>query len=216
MFQSIQQSYVKSLQLLTPLDGLAPLLLRLILAPVLIQAGWNKFSHFSDTVAWFGNSDWGLGLPLPALLASLAIAAELLGGVLLLLGLFTRLVAIPLLVTMLVAIFAVHLPNGWPAISDSSSWLADGTILLNERVMASSDKIAAARGLLQQHGNYDWLSASGRLVILNNGIEFAALYFAMLLSLLFSGAGRYVSADYWLQHCLSSAATQSDAPKQRV
>ena len=199
MLQSIRQVYVKSLQWLPPIDGLAPLLLRLILAPVLIQAGWNKFSHFADTVAWFGNSDWGLGLPLPWLLASLAIAAELIGGVMLLLGLLTRLVTIPLLVTMLVAIFAVHLPYGWPAIADTSSWLADGTLLLNERVMDSSDKIEAARSLLQQHGNYDWLTSSGKLVILNNGIEFAAIYFAMLLSLLFSGGGRYVSTDYWLQ-----------------
>ncbi|WP_213995695.1 DoxX family protein [Arsukibacterium sp.] len=184
-------------------SGVAPLLLRLILAPVLIQAGWNKFRHFADTVAWFGNSDWGLGLPLPWLLASLAIAAELIGGVMLLLGLLTRLVTIPLLVTMLVAIFAVHLPYGWPAIADSSSWLADGTILLNERVMDSSDKIAAARSLLQQHGNYDWLTSSGKLVILNNGIEFAAIYFAMLLSLLFSGGGRYVSVDHWLKCSIS-------------
>jgi putative oxidoreductase len=165
-----------------------------------MQAGWNKFNHFDNTVAWFGNSDWGLGLPLPAVLASLAIAAELVGGVLLLLGLLTRLVAIPLLVTMLVAIFTVHLPYGWPAIADTSSWLADGTILLNERVMDSSEKIEAARSLLQQHGNYDWLNSSGKLVILNNGIEFAAMYFAMLLSLLFTGGGRYVSADYWLYH----------------
>ena len=210
MLQSIRQVYVKSLQWLPPIDGLAPLLLRLILAPVLIQAGWNKFSHFADTVVWFGNSDWGLGLPLPWLLASLAIAAELIGGVMLLLGLLTRLVTIPLLVTMLVAIFAVHLPYGWPAIADSSSWLADGTLLLNERVMASSDKIEAARSLLQQHGNYDWLTSSGKLVILNNGIEFAAIYFAMLLSLLFSGGGRYVSADYWLQR-YSNAASKTVA-----
>jgi putative oxidoreductase len=207
MFQSIQQGYLKLLQLLTPIEGLAPLLLRLILAPVLIQAGWNKFSHFDNTVAWFGNSDWGLGLPLPTLLASLAITAELVGGFLLLLGLLTRLVTIPLLVTMLVAIFAVHLPYGWPAIADTSSWLADGTILLNERVMDSGAKIEAARSLLQQHGNYDWLSSSGKLVILNNGIEFAAIYFAMLLNLLFTGGGRFVSADYWLHRYSSPAAT---------
>ncbi|WP_372625288.1 DoxX family protein [Arsukibacterium sp.] len=198
MLLRLKHSYKNSLQLLKPLDGLAPLLLRLILAPVLIQAGWNKFSHFDNTVAWFGNSDWGLGLPLPWLLATLAIAAELIGGILLLLGLMTRLVTIPLLITMLVAIFSVHLPYGWPAIADTSSWLADGTILLNERVMDSSEKIEAARSLLQQHGNYDWLTSSGKLVVLNNGIEFAAMYFAMLLSLLFSGGGRYVSVDYWL------------------
>ena len=34
--------------------------------------------------------------------------------------------------------------------------------------------------------------------MLNNGIEFAATYFAILLALFFMGAGRYLSADYWI------------------
>ena len=55
-------------------DFLAPLLLRLYLAPVFWMAGWNKLAHFEDTAAWFGD---GLGLPLPTLMAGLAIAAEL-------------------------------------------------------------------------------------------------------------------------------------------
>ncbi|GAB60404.1 HvfX family Cu-binding RiPP maturation protein [Rheinheimera nanhaiensis] len=175
------------------LAGLAPLLIRLYLAPVLLQAGWNKLQHFDDTVAWFGNSDWGLGLPLPLLLTVLAIAAETLGALLLLLGLFTRLASIPLMVTMLVAIFAVHWPNGWLAIADSSSWLA------NERVIQSAEQLQAAKQLLQQHGNYAWLTHNGSFVILNNGIEFAATYFVMLVSLFFSGGGRYTSLDYYVK-----------------
>ena len=35
--------------------------------------------------------------------------------------------------------------------------------------------------------------------MLNNGIEFAATYFVMLLVLFFIGAGRYASIDYWLR-----------------
>lgn len=175
------------------LSGLAPLLLRLYLAPVLLQAGWNKYQHFDSTVAWFANTDWGLGLPAPALLAALAIAAETLGAVFLLLGLFTRLVSIPLVITMLVAIFAVHWPNGWLAIADASSWLA------NERVINSAEQLSKAQELLKQHGNYDWLTSNGTVVILNNGIEFAATYLVMLVSLFFSGGGRYTSLDYWLR-----------------
>jgi len=34
---------------------------------------------------------------------------------------------------------------------------------------------------------------------LNNGIEFAATYFIMLLALFFTGAGRYASVDYWVR-----------------
>lgn len=189
--------YLHIIKQLSNLNGLPAFLLRLYLAPVLIQAGWNKYQHFGDTVDWFGNSEWGLGLPLPGVLASLAIAAELVGGIMLLLGLLTRLVTIPLMVTMLVAIFSVHWPNGWLAIADASSWLADGTILANTNVQAAPEKLAAAKAILQEHGNYDWLTSSGKLVILNNGIEFAATYFVMLFALFFSGGGRFVSLDYW-------------------
>lgn len=190
--QTVMSFYLRVVSKSQDLSGLATLLLRLYLTPVLLQAGWNKYQHFDNTVAWFGNADWGLGLPLPTLLATLAIAAELLGGIFLLLGLFTRLVSIALMITMLVAIFAVHWPNGWLAIADSSSWLA------NERVLNSVQQLDAAKSLLQQHGNYDWLTSNGSIVILNNGIEFAVTYFVMLLSLFFTGGGRYTSLDHYL------------------
>jgi len=180
-------------------EGLPLLLLRLYLTPVLLQAGWNKYLHFADTVAWFGNAEWGLGLPLPTLLAVLAIAAEIGGSLFLLFGLMTRLAAFSLAVTMLVAMLTVHAKNGWLAIADASSWLADGTILHSERILAAPEKLERARDLLQQHGNYDWLSESGNLVVLNNGIEFAATYFVMLLCLFWFGGGRYLSLDYYLQ-----------------
>jgi uncharacterized membrane protein YphA (DoxX/SURF4 family) len=51
---------------------------------------------------------------------------------------------------------------------------------------------------LQEHGNYDWLTEYGNFVVLNNGIEFAATYFVMLLALFFIGGGKYLSIDYWL------------------
>ena len=59
-----------------------------------------------------------------------------------------------------------------------------------------------ARALLKEHGNYEWLSSSGKLVVLNNGIEFAATYLVMLVALFFSGAGRWLSLDYWLSKAL--------------
>lgn len=171
---------------------LASLLLRLYLAPIFWMAGINKLNSFGDTVDWFGNSDWGLGLPFPWLLAFLATATELAGAILLTLGLFTRLISIPLIVTMLVAITSVHWENGWQAIADAHAPFA------NEQVMAAPEKLARARDILQEHGNYEWLTASGKFVILNNGIEFAATYLIMLLALIGLGAGKYHSLDYWL------------------
>ncbi len=183
-------------------EGLPLLLLRLYLVPVLLQAGWQKYLHFADTVAWFGNTEWGLGLPLPTLFAVLAIMAEVGGSLLLLVGLLTRFAAFSLAITMLVAMLTVHAKNGWLAIADASSWLADGTIVASERILAAPEKLARAREILQQHGNYDWLTASGNFVILNNGMEFAATYLLMLLCLLWFGGGRYVSLDYYAQQFL--------------
>jgi len=177
---------------LTPLDGLPPLLLRLYLAPVMMQAGWMKLTNFESTAQWFGNPDWGLGLPFPYLMTALAAGAEFFGGLALIVGLATRLVAIPLAITMLVAMTTVHWENGWLAISDSSSWLA------NERVMEAAPRKAKAIELLKEHGNYGWISGRGSITVLNNGIEFAATYFIMLLSLIFTGGGRYFSIDYWI------------------
>lgn len=180
------------------LDGLPALALRLYLVPVFWMAGMQKFNHFGATADWFGNPDYGLGLPFPLLLAGLATAAELAGAILLALGLATRWISIPLLVTMLVAIFAVHLENGWQAIADPSAPFA------NAQVMMAGEKLERIRELLQAHGNYDWLTASGPVVILNNGIEFAVTYAVMLLALMAQGGGRYVSLDYWLARWLRS------------
>jgi uncharacterized membrane protein YphA (DoxX/SURF4 family) len=171
-------------------DGIAPLLMRLYLAPIMMQAGWNKFQSFDSTVAWFGNADWGLGLPFPELMVILAAGTELIGGALLVIGLAVRWVSIPLMATMLVAAFSVHWGNGWLAIADSSSWLA------NEKVLESAERLSRAKEILQEHGNYEWLTGRGSLVVLNNGIEFAATYFVMLLSLFFTGGGRFTSVDH--------------------
>ncbi|MES2683385.1 MAG: DoxX family protein [Pseudomonadota bacterium] len=173
-------------------DWLAPLLLRLYLAPIFWMAGWNKLMAFSSTVEWFGDKDWGLGLPFPTLMAALATASELGGAVLLVLGLGVRWVSLPLMATMVVAAFTVHLPNGWLAIAEGMGPFA------TERTAEAVQRLAKAKEILMEHGNYEWITEHGSLAILNNGIEFAVTYFVMLLVLFFVGAGRYVSLDYWI------------------
>lgn len=202
--------YQKLVTKLQQLDFIPLLLLRLYLTPVMMQAGWTKLQNFDSTLSWFANPDWGLGLPAPALMLSLVILLELGGGLALLLGLFTRLTALGLSMTMLVAMLTVHAKNGWLAIADASSWLADGTIFSNEVVMAAPDKLAKANEILQQQPDYNWLISSGKLVVLNNGIEFAATYFVMLLLLVVYGAGPWLSMDYWLSRKAAAAVTTQE------
>ncbi|MBF6648666.1 DoxX family protein [Methylobacter sp. BlB1] len=174
------------------LDFLAPLLLRLYLAPVLWMAGTKKIASFSSTVDWFGNPEWGLGMPLPWLMVLLTITVEILGALFLLFGFGVRLITIPLMVVMVVAAVAVHWQYGWLAIAGDSGLFA------TDRTIAAMERLEQAKSILQQYGDYAWLTEKGNFVVLNNGIEFAATYFIMLLVLFFMGGGRYVSADYWL------------------
>ena len=175
------------------LDFLAPLLLRLYLVPIFWMAGSKKFSNFTSTADWFGNDEWGLGLPLPYLIVLLVGLIEVLGALFLLLGVGVRLISIPLMVVMLGAAITVHLTNGWLAIAAGSG------IFSSDRTVGAIERLDMAKSILQDYGNYQWLTENGNFVVLNNGIEFSVTYFIMLLVLFFMGAGRYVSVDYWLK-----------------
>lgn len=186
-------------------DFLAPLLLRLYLAPVFWVAAnnkWNPFdadSSLENTINWFANPDWGLGLPFPEMMAYMAWGAEYFGAIALLLGLAVRWVSIPLMVTMIVAATTVHWHNGWQAIHDKMSPFASAN------VDGAIERLDRARSILQENGNYSWLTETGNFVVLNNGIEFATTYFVMLLVLFFVGAGKYVSVDYlFAKKCIES------------
>lgn len=175
------------------LDFLGPLALRLYLAPIFWMAGTKKFANFEDTVAWFGNPDWGLGMPFPTLMAFLAAGTETLGAILLVIGLGVRWISAPLMVTMVVAAVTVHWQNGWLAIAEGS-----GSLFATERTAGAIERLDRAKEILREHGHYQWLTENGSFVVLNNGIEFAATYFIMLLVLFFIGAGRYLSLDFWI------------------
>ena len=180
------------------LDFLGPLALRLYLVPVFWMAGMSKLSDIESTAAWFGNPDWGLGLPAPMLLAWAAALTEVVGAVALLLGFGVRLVSVPLMFTMVVAAVTVHWQHGWLAIAEGS-----GSVFATERTMGAVERLSRAKDILQEHGNYSWLTEHGSFVVLNNGIEFAATYFVMLLALFFIGAGRWFSVDDWVSRWLN-------------
>ena len=191
--KAITDSLYGLLEKTKALDFLGPLAMRLYLVPVFWMAGTKKWGSFDSTVDWFGNADWGLGLPFPLVLAFLATWTEILGALSLLFGFALRWFAVPLMITMIVAATSVHLQFGWQAIADP------GAPFANERVMESADKMDRAREILRENGDYNWLTSSGNFVILNNGIEFSATYFIMLLALFFTGSGRFFSLDYWVR-----------------
>lgn len=100
------------IRIFSSFSDLSLLLLRFTLAYGFYEPALKKLAHFNDIVIWF---DQGLHLPFPYLNAVMATGAEALGVIALVLGLKTRFFALPLMVTMLVAIFVVHFDNGFAA-----------------------------------------------------------------------------------------------------
>jgi len=86
-------------------------LARLAVAYGFYEPAMMKWADIGAIADWFGS----MGMPFPTLNAYIAATTEITGVVLLTLGLFTRLISIPLIVVMIVAIVTVHLPHGFAA-----------------------------------------------------------------------------------------------------
>ena len=87
--------------------------LRLIVGFGFMQHGYAKFARGPESFATILHA---LGMPASALLAWMTILVELLGGFAVLVGAFIPVASIPMVITLLVAIVTVHLPNGFSSI----------------------------------------------------------------------------------------------------
>lgn len=99
-----------SLAPLARLAGLAPLLVRVIVGVIMAVHGWQKLQA--------GPANFGqgllasLGVPLPVFMGYFLTFLELIGGILLIVGLLSRLVALLLTIDLVVAILLVKINLG--------------------------------------------------------------------------------------------------------
>ena len=89
------------------LDWLPPLLMRFFVGYFFFETGWGKIHNLDAFTERFA----GWGIPHPYFNAVLSAYTELIGGGLMAVGLLTRIVAIPLIINMLVAIVTVKLAS---------------------------------------------------------------------------------------------------------
>ncbi|MFH1770264.1 MAG: DoxX family protein [archaeon] len=83
--------------------------LRIILAFLLIMPGYNKLANLAGTAGFFE----GLGVPIAIVFALLVGLIEFVGGIMVLIGLFTRYVVALQAVVMVFAILLAHLSGGY-------------------------------------------------------------------------------------------------------
>ena len=87
------------------------LLFRIILVIGFYSPAMMKVKNLESVAEWFGSMSY----PFPMVSAILAMSTEVLGIVLLTLGLGTRVIALPMMFVMVVAIFTTHISNGFAA-----------------------------------------------------------------------------------------------------
>ena len=87
--------------------------LRLIVGFGFFQHGYAKLTRGPEA---FISILHAIGMPFPDVLGWATIIFEIIGGLMILLGAFVPLAAVPMIVILLVAIITVHLPNGFSSV----------------------------------------------------------------------------------------------------
>ena len=105
----LKKSYIEFTRLTQYSHSLALLFARLSIGYGFYNPAMNKWQDMPAIIKWFDS----LGIFLPTISAYLAASVESIGVILLVLGLFTRIISIPLMFVMFIAITFVHLENGF-------------------------------------------------------------------------------------------------------
>ena len=103
--------YIKVVGMFNHLQSFSLLLARLTVAYGFYEPAMMKWKDINSVAEWFTT----LGIPFPTLNAYMAATTEIVGVILLTLGLFTRIISIPMIIIMIVAIKTVHLVHGFSA-----------------------------------------------------------------------------------------------------
>lgn len=168
---------------LEKVSSLAQLGLRLILSFGFYTAASNHWSNMEGTIYYF---DQVLGIPLPAFNAYLATITEFIGAILLSLGLLTRYISIPLIITMLVAVLTAHWGNGY---------LAFETIPPNSFLFSEAGNILGTTSGVEVY--HEGIKVGNVDTVATGGMEIPVMYIFMLLILVAKGGGA-VSIDFFL------------------
>src|ERR1041384_7722054 len=104
---AIKNLYLRALRIADKLAWLGPLAVRVVIGLAFVMTGWGKLHHLDDITEFFTT----LHIPMPHANAVFVSCVELVGGLLLIVGLGTRIAALFLIGVMTVATLTAVLPD---------------------------------------------------------------------------------------------------------
>jgi putative oxidoreductase len=134
------------------------LALRLLFGSALMVTGWSKLANLERIIGFFTS----LGIPMAHVNAPLVAGFELVGGALLVLGLFTRAISVPLVVVLTVALSSAHAEELAVLFNDPGAFISAAPVPFLAVLLAlvgfgpgklSADHLLASRYLEDRHSS---------------------------------------------------------------
>jgi len=147
---AIKNLYVRALRIADKLAWLGPLAVRVVIGLAFVMTGWGKLHHLDDITEFFTT----LHIPMPHANAVFVSCVELVGGLLLIVGLGTRIAALFLIGVMTVATLTAVLPDPEKQVLSSieiSYLLSFVWLMLSGGGAASIDHLIARRAHVDPH-----------------------------------------------------------------
>lgn len=120
LINTVDRLYALFLKVVNSLQPLFLLFIRVYWGWEFLQSGIGKISHIDKVVQYFTQ----LGIPAPSLNAHFNAGLETVGGILLILGLGSRIISVPLLINMIVAYISAEREAWTSLFSDSNKFFA--------------------------------------------------------------------------------------------
>jgi putative oxidoreductase len=132
---------------LSGMSGFVALLTRLFVGGFFVSTGWGKMHNLDQFAMNFA----GWGIPYPHFNAALSAYTEFCGGLLTVIGLGTRFIAIPMIINMLVALFSVVLRFNVSSFADFLNTDEPLYVLTYLWLMVSGAGWLSLDGILRSH-----------------------------------------------------------------
>ncbi len=123
--------------------GFAPLPIRIILGIVLIFHGWSKLINIGGTTQFFDS----VGIPIAAVFAVVVALLEFAGGILILIGLLTRITSLFLTIEFLVVLLLLGIKRGFTAQTELELFVFACSLAL---LLIGSGRLALAHVLMKK------------------------------------------------------------------